>query len=355
MRTILTIAMIGLFVCGAARAEREYTFDKKDNFDGAAVSAITIDIVRGDIAIEKSRGQEIEVFYKNAVMADNQKEAEEINEEYKYSAKVDGNRLIVAIDEPRRHRHSRGIVERIIEGDWSREGTYPMVKLSIPDGKAVEVLSSSSDIDVSDLKLDLDVESSSSDVTLENTQGNFTCDVSSGDITVTGHKGEISAKGKSSDIRLTDIEGPIDASTASGDVDIEKATGVVDASTASGDARLTDISGDIDVRAASGDIRVSSAAAAVRASAVSGDVHLDGLSAREGDYDVQSVSGDIIMEVSRDFTGEVMVRSVSGSVNSQISDDLDIESDSRIEGSIGKGAGRLSATTTSGDITIDRY
>ena len=82
---------------------------------------------------------------------------------------------------------------------------------------------------------------------------------------------------------------------------------------------------------------------------------LNGLSAREGDYDVTSVSGDIQMEISRDFAGDVSLRSISGSVNSHLSGEVESYSDSRMEGRIGQGKGRLSVATTSGDITVNGY
>jgi hypothetical protein len=355
MRTVISLALIAFLGAGSAYADKEFTYDKRDNFDGAAVASITIDMDRGDIAIEKSRGPNIEVLYKNAIFADNQSEADDINEDYKYSAKITGNKLTVLVETPRHGRKGEGIVERIIEGDWSQEGSYPMVKLAIPDGKSVEILSASSDIDVSELTVDLDIESSSSDIMLENTQGKFVCDISSGDINVTGHKGPITAKGKSSDIRLVDIEGQIDAGSSSGDIVIEKATGSVRAATSSGDSRLIDIDGDVEVDVVSGDISGSSITGSLMASAVSGDVRLDGLSAKEGDYDVTSVSGDIHMEISREFAGDVSLRSVSGNVNSRISGDMESYSDSRMEGRVGQGKGRLIVSTTTGDITVNGY
>jgi DUF4097 and DUF4098 domain-containing protein YvlB len=351
----LIIATVTLLAAGSAYADKEFTYDKKDNFDGAAVTSITIDMDRGDITIEKARGSNIEVLYKNAVFADNQSEADDINQDYRYSAKVEGGRLKVVVETPRHGRRGTGIVERIIEGDWSREGSYPMVKLAIPDGKSVEVLSASSDIDVSELVVDLDIESASSDITLENNQGKFSCDISSGDVGVAGHKGPITVQAKSSDIRIVDVEGSVDARTASGDVSIEKAKGTVEAFTASGDGRLSDIDGDVDVEAASGDITVSGVTGAVRANSVSGDVRLDGLSARDGIYEVESVSGDISIQVGDEFRGQLSARSVSGTVDSHFLDDIDTESESRVEGNIGQGTGRIEAMSTSGDITIDRY
>ncbi len=361
MKTILTIAVIALLAGSSARADKEFAYDKKDSFDGAAVTSITLDMDQGAIAIVKSRNSNIEVFYKNVVLAAKQSEADDINQDYKYSAQTEGGRLKIAVETPRHGRHGKGIVERIIEGDWNQEGSYPMVKLSIPDGKAVEIRSASSDIDVSALTVDLDIESASSDITLEDTQGKFGCDIASGDVNITGHKGPIAVDGKSSDIRIIDAEGSVDARTASGDVIIEKVKGPVEASTASGDARLSDIDGDADVAVTSGDVAVEGCSGSVRAESVSGDVRLSALSAGEGDFEVQSISGDVRMEVSRDFKGEVTLRSASGDVNSRLLGKVTYEDDdesgprSAMRGTVGQGKGRLHVASTSGDITVDGY
>jgi DUF4097 and DUF4098 domain-containing protein YvlB len=355
MRTITSIALIALFAFESANAEKEFTYDKKESFDGGAINSITIEMNRGDITIEKSQGANIEVFYKNSIFADNQSDADDINEDYKFSAKANGNKLTVTVDTPRNGRHNRGIVERIIEGDWSEDGSYPMIKLSIPDGKILEIFSASSDIDISELAVDLDIQSASSDIALENAEGKFQCDVSSGDIDISGHKGAISVKGKSSDIRIVDTEGEIDAVTASGDIVIEKAKGAVRVSTTSGDIHLMDIDGDLGVTTISGDVAGSAITGSLTASAISGDVRLDGLMSKEGDYDVTSVSGDIYMEISRDFAGEVSLRSISGAVSSRMPGEIESYSDSRMEGRTGEGKGRLNVSSTSGDITIDRF
>jgi hypothetical protein len=359
-RTMLLIAAVVLLATGNVSADKEFVFDQKDNFDGIAVTSITIDMTYGDIEIVKSSNQNIDVFYKNTIFADNQTEADDLNKEYKYKAELNGSNLKVTVDQPRHKIHFKGFVERIIEGDFEFEAN-PMIKVALPDGKAVEILSSSSDIDVAELALDLDIESSSSDITMENTQGNFACDISSGDIIISGHKGTITAEGQSSDIRLTDIEGPTDAKSTSGDINIEKANGSLRTATASGDNRLYDIDGDIDVQSASGDIMVSNANGSINAAAVSGDIRLEGLSSKDAYFEIESVSGDIFMEVSRNFEGEIAARSVSGSVNSDLSDDLQVDSDlthksdSRLRGPVGQGKGRLNVTSTSGDITIDRF
>jgi len=350
----IAIALVVILTAGSARADRDFTFRKDNSFDGSAVSAVKIDMRYGEIGIVKARGANVEVDYKNIVRAADQKEADEMSQEYEYSAKLEGSTLVVSVDMPRHRRHEKSIITRIINGDWN-DDYYPIVKLSVPDGKSIDVNSSSADMEITDVSADITIETASSNIDLENTKGKIDCRVSSGDIIATGHQGPLTLKGNSSDLRITDVQGDLSAYTSSGDISIDKVKGSVDAATSSGDSRVYDVDGDLNVKSASGDIVVNSVTGSVDAKAVSGDINLEALSAAARDFDVESVSGDITMRISDKFEGEVSVRSVSGDVSSHLSADLDKISDSQLRGRVGDGHGRLNVASTSGDISIDRF
>lgn len=359
LKYVVAIVLIAAFA-GAARADKEYSFRTNNSFDGAAISGIKINLDIGEISIVKSSGSNIEVDYKNSVYAANETEAGKINDDYKFSAEKSGDKLIIKVDLPHIRNTKHGIISSIFSGDWSNE-SYPIIRVSIPGSKNVEINSSSADIDASEVNCDLDIRSASSDVSLENTTGNVDCDLASGDIDITGHRGQVTLHGQSSDLRLTDIEGNLNAHTSSGDASVDKVKGSVQISSTSGDCRAFNIDGNLDISSTSGDIVANGISGSVRADAVSGDIRLSELSAIQGDFDVESVSGDVQMEISRDFQGEVMMRSVSGDVNSRISekvtyeDDSEKSSHSEINGTVGQGKGRLNVVSTSGDITVDRF
>lgn len=359
MKKALVAIAILVFLAPQAFAEKEFSFDKENKFDGAAVKAVLIEIPSGEINIVKSAGDGIDVRFKNTILADDQDEADKINADMEYKAELSGDRLVISIQPSRHNRHSKGIINRIIEGDWS-DDIYSALKVSLPDGKSVKISSASADIDVRESALDLDIESASSDVILENTKGEFSCEVASGDIDVTGHKGSVMIKGVSSDLKLADIEGPVKIDAASGDINVENVKGTVQSSTASGDNRFYEIDGDLDINTASGDIVVETANGSVRANSISGDIRLNYLSAPEGHFEIESVSGGISMAVSDKFQGDIAVNSISGNVNSRLGgklvvDDGDSYEHSRLRGTVGSGKGRLKVATTSGDINIDGY
>ncbi len=337
-----------------ARAEREYEFRNSNNFNGSAIAAIKIDMDYGEISVVKSSGSEVLVDYKNTVYAKSESDANKINDECKYKAEMAGDRLVIKVEPTHNRQSTKGIITRIINGDW-HDDIYPIIRVSIPDKKAIQINSASADIQASDVSCDLTVQSASSDVSLENTTGDVECNISSGDVDVTGHRGHLSINGNSSDLRFADIEGDIDGHTSSGDINIDKVKGAIQVSTSSGDSRIYDVDGNLDISSSSGEIDASGITGSVRAEAISGDVKLAALSAAQGDFNVESVSGDVQVEISREYAGQVQARSVSGTVNSHLTGDLESHSDSQIRGSIGNGEGRLNVSTTSGDIIIDRF
>ena len=353
-KTVIMIVAIIALAAGAAQADREFTFNQHNSFDAPAISMIKIDMPRGEIAVVKSSGQTIEVQYKNLIYAQDQAEADDINKDYIYKAEQSGNTLNIKIEPPRHPRHKKGIINRIINNDWE-DGNYPLLKVSVPDGKAFEISSASADIEVTELQIDLDIETASSDIFIENTSGKFDCNLASGDVSIVGHRGPVFIKGVSSDIDLSDIEGDVNATTASGDVEIDKVKGDARITSTSGDNRAYDIDGDLDSETTSGDTEINGVSGSVRVESISGDIRLGALSATEGYFDVEAISGDISMEVSRDFTGQVELSTVSGTINSRLSVDLDRYSDSQVSAKVGDGKGKLNVATTSGDISIDRY
>jgi hypothetical protein len=346
----LTLAML---VAAPVFADREYSYDEQDSFDAGKIGAIKIDMPRGEIELLKSSSDQIEIDFKNVIFADDQEDADDINRDCVYKTEVVGDRLIITIDLPR-HAHRRSVLKRLLSGDWDDEiNSYLRVK--IPDGKDVEVKSSSADIEVSELAVNLYVWASSTDVRMRDTDGEISFDLSSGDVDIIRHKGEVNVKGNSSDLDFEAIEGDIDVRTSSGDGSVNGIKGSMSVYASSGDYKFYDIEGDLDVRTSSGDVYATGVAGSVRAQSSSGDIRLKELTAKEGDFDIESSSGDVTLEVTDSFEGSISLKSNSGSVNSRLSGEIESLSESRLRGSMGNGNGRLRVSTVSGDIRIDRF
>jgi DUF4097 and DUF4098 domain-containing protein YvlB len=354
LKIAMLMGVIAMFTGGSVFAEKEFSFHKDNSFDGSSIKSIKIDMSIGEIALEKSAAGKVEVNFKNLVYASDQAEADKYNDDVDYKAELSGDKLVISIDFPKHSRHRKGIITRIMQGEWD-DDYYPMLKVSIPDSKDIEIHSASADISASDVAFNLDVKSSSSDLTMENTIGTVHNDVSSGDVSIRGHRGPISIKGISSDIKIDDAEGDVDCYTSSGDGDFNKIKGNLKVTSTSGDNNMIDINGNLDVHATSGDVEVESVTGSVSVEAVSGDIKLKSLAATDGAFDISSVSGDTQIEISSDFKGDVQVATASGSINSSLALDSKTSSDSELRGHIGQGNGKLNISTVSGDITISKY
>lgn len=354
MKKIITITIAAIFaIAPNAQADREFSFDKDQKFDGNAVTSIRIEMPSGDIKIERSENDEISMEFKNIVYAESKRKADDLNEQCEFEANLIGGELDVKVELPR-HRGKRDFLDKLFSGDWN-DNIRPLLRLKIPDGKSVEIDVSSTDIEVSGVKVDLDVRGASSDVEMRDTEGNAIYDLSSGDVDVIQHKGELKIKGKSSDVRIDGLKGNVDIHTSSGDGRLDRIDGSVIISTSSGDYTIYDISGDLDLKSSSGDIYVDGVAGSARAESSSGDIRLTALSAVQGDFEIDAVSGDVTLEISRDFAGRISLRSVSGDINSRVSGDIETLTDSRLVATVGDGNGRLKVSTSSGDIKVTRY
>lgn len=349
---ILAIFLVALMV-SPAMADREYSYTENDTFDGDQISTIKIDMPSGDIELTRSTSNQIEIDLKKVIYAESQDDADDINEDFLYKAEVTGDRLTVKVDFPR-YRERKGVIRRLLSGDWDDEiNSY--LRIKIPDGKIVEVKSSSADIEVSGLTADLDVWASSTDVRMKNTDGEASFDLSSGDVDIIHHKGNVNLKGNSSDLDFEAVEGDVDVRTSSGDGNLDNVKGSVSVYASSGDYKLYNIEGKLDIRTSSGDIYATGVSGSIRAESSSGDIRLKELTAKEGDFDIESSSGDVTLEVTDDFEGSIYLRSNSGSINSRLSGDIESLSESKLRGSIGNGNGRLRVSTISGDVRIDRF
>ena len=353
-RTLLVIGVIAMITSNNSFAEKEFTYHNDSSFDAGAVKSIKIEMRIGDISIAKSHSGKVEVNFKNDVYASDQEEADRYNKEVRYNAELKGDNLIISIELPRHSRHRKGIVTRFLQGEWD-EDYSPMLKVSVPDSKDIQIESASANIDASDVACNLDIKSASSDLVLENTSGMVHSDVTSGDVDIMGHRGSITIKANSSDIKIAEVEGDVDTYTSSGDGDFNKVKGALKSVSNSGDFRIYDIDGDLDARTSSGDIEVNSVTGSVSAGTVSGDIKLNSLAANEGVFDIKSVSGDIQVEISPDFKGNVQASTVSGSIENSMAMESETSTESQLRGRIGQGNGKLSVSTTSGDINIDKF
>jgi hypothetical protein len=156
---------------------------------------------------------------------------------------------------------------------------------------------------------------------------------------------------------VSGIHGRTSVKSVSGEVTLEGLTDTVDAETVSGDLETRSLAGDLRFSTVSGDLTVVDGSSnQLRVNSVSGDVALDVDVARDAWLDLATINGAIRVRLPHRTHLTVEVASASGNVDTAF-DGLRYQQhpgNRRLDGVIGTGSGRLTASTVSGDIALLR-
>ena len=181
----------------------------------------------------------------------------------------------------------------------------------------------------------------------------------SGDVSVRGTRSDVEARTLSGDVDVQDATTVL-AESMSGDVRASRIAGSTGASSVSGDVELSDIGGDVRAESTSGEIWLSNVRARlVRAESVSGGIDFSGTIDRAGRYEFTSHSGDITLALPADVGAQVGVETFSGEIQSDFPLRMEPTTDDRnrqrrLEFTLGSGGARITASTFSGSIDLER-
>lgn len=156
---------------------------------------------------------------------------------------------------------------------------------------------------------------------------------------------------------VSGIEADTAVRGASGPVTLDSLTGHIVAKTASGDVEARGLAGKLDVTTASGEVTIASGSSErLRVKSVSGRLSADIDLVQQGSAEVASVSGDVAVRLPATIDVTVDLRSVSGQVGAAFDGLRRRRHPGRVtaHGRIGRGSGRLTANTVSGDIALLR-
>jgi DUF4097 and DUF4098 domain-containing protein YvlB len=202
------------------------------------------------------------------------------------------------------------------------------VRIDLPAGSDVNVVTASADIEISGPIGEADFMTASGDVSSDDIAGDFTAKSSSGDCTVGAVGGDLRVQTASGDVRCSAVAGRAVFTTVSGDLEVGAAANQVE------------------VKATSGDVRLGELAQGAKVTNVSGDVRV--LVLDEGKLQVRSVSGDVSVGIAAGVDLHVDVETMSGEINSDIA--LDDSPGTRR----GKSRVDVSVRSVSGDVDIER-
>lgn len=184
----------------------------------------------------------------------------------------------------------------------------------------------------------------------------------SGDIHITGTDGEVEAGSASGSIEVAGATDQITAHTVSGDLHATRLRGRIRLGTTSGSLEASDMTGDVSAGTVSGDVTLAGVKSShVSAETVSGSVTYTGSIDPAGSYEFSTHSGDVRLAIPENSAAGLSLETFSGRITSAFPITLqpgDISAMARrgkkMEFMIGKGGARITASTFSGNITIDR-
>jgi DUF4097 and DUF4098 domain-containing protein YvlB len=252
------------------------------------------------------------------------------------------------------------------------------VSLRLPRDASVRVSTTFGQIRAEGLTGSVECRTTSGGIVLEGIEGSASAESVSGTVRAHTVGGAITINSKSGDVEADDlcqgasvatvsgliklghVEGErIEARSMSGDIAAEhvggKAPVDVVLETVSGDLRLLDAVGDVDLRTVSGDtvaqdLRVTG----LYAQTVSGDLDLGFQDSPSGRVEVGAVSGDIHLAIPLGASFRYTLSTRTGRLGCDHPAPDAVRTPTVLTGTVGTGAGSVSAKTVSGDITLSR-
>ena len=164
---------------------------------------------------------------------------------------------------------------------------------------------------------------------------NISVATSGGNIDVGDIKGQVNLKTSGGRINLGNINGVIDARTSGGGIKVEDVTGNTRVYTSGGNIRIGTVKGDLDARTSGGGIDVDGVEGNLVARTSGGSLHLLNVS---GELSGDTSGGPIVAELMKQVTGRLELRTSGGSIK------LSVPADFRAD---------LNASTSGGHVYTD--
>lgn len=158
-------------------------------------------------------------------------------------------------------------------------------------------------------------------------------------------------------IHVRGLAGPVVLRTSNGRITVEQVEGEVEAATSNGRIEVDTVEGDCGLTTSNGRIRVSNAIGSVRATTSNGGVVVSATPPETGAVILRTSNGSIRTDLPPNLRGTLSVRTSNGRVETNL-DGVTLTnprwSKRSIEATLnGGGAGRISAETSNGSVTLN--
>jgi len=311
-----------------------------------AGSTLAVSTASGSIDVEGQEVQGVHVVATITARAGTEEEAQELAEQVEIGFAQNSGKLEIKAERPKQE---------------SRQSISISYRIVAPRQTHIQCNSASGSLRIDNLIGDIDAHAASGSVRAADIQGSVRLRSASGSV-----RGQHIQNG---DAHLSSASGSIELSDASGigTCDLSAASGSVTArqieaqsikmGSASGSTRLTDARAQtMNLHSSSGRVSADQVHCAnLKAASTSGSVTATFTESTPGDLiaELSSGSGSVNVTVPPSFAGQVDLSVGSGSIHTDLP--LTIQgkiSKKRISGTLGQGAGRLTARTGSGSVRV---
>jgi DUF4097 and DUF4098 domain-containing protein YvlB len=179
------------------------------------------------------------------------------------------------------------------------------VRLNGLKGPEQNIITSSGDISIQNIRSNINLKSVSGDIKSVNCTGNLKAVTSSGNQFIEKAKGNIVTQSVAGDLKISEIKGNISATSSSGNQVVRAVIGNIECNAVSGDLKLNDCKGELFAKTSSGDIIGKNIDLLKKAilECVSGDIRIDFSNDNNLSYDLSTISGDLSVD-----NGKVVIR-----------------------------------------------
>ena len=332
-----------------------FTFD--DQLDQAFPPGSTLRITNdhGNINLNVADGDKIRVMVRKTVHADNQSDADKLNQQTKPQLTVVDKTVTL-------NANTGGGGKRDVSSD---------LDVYIPRKVAVTISSRRGDVSIMGREGDVEVSSQRGEVSLQDVTGNAKIDVEKSNVRVARLVGDLALDGRVNEVNISDVKG---AARLTGEffdsVSLSRVSKTVTFKTSRTDLEFASLAGTLDLDG--GDLHGSTITGPVRLLTREKDIRLDGVS---GDTRISNNDGAVELHVGKLPVGNIDINNRNAEVQIYVPDQagfkLDANTDNgevesgfseikvnnendrgRAAGTVGNGAGTIRVNNAHGGIEV---
>lgn len=241
---------------------------------------------RGDIVVKTGTTDKLTVTVKKHVGAENQSDADKINQATHPVITAEGHTLTVAVSATNVSGHVNPFAGPSLHAD---------LEIELPRKAAMEITTQHGDVKIDGRDGDVNITDTHGDISVTDVNGDVKLTMNHGDANINQVKGNAEITGHASDVTMSDVSGTVSLSgDFFGDTTLSKIGKAVRFTSSRTTMEIGALAGELKMD--SGDLTVRSASGGFRIHTRSKDLHLEDLS---GDVEVQNSNADVELHAGK--------------------------------------------------------